>query len=363
MIFVLGATGKVGRALVPALLDAGAAVRALTRDPAKARIDPRADVVRADLETADLPALLDGAERVFVLTQGRRPRSGGRARRRPGGCHPPRQAVHQRCPLRTDGSDHPRPRRSRAGGPRSRTGVDDPAARRVHGQPVRLARLDPRRERRVRARGRSGLRTGPRPGHRRGRHAHLTTSGHEGATYELTGGEALTTEQQVEILAEALGRPVKYVEEPLNRRARTHDAEVRLARRGRRRLLRAEAGVRRARTRRLRHRRAPARPAAADVRRIGRVRTRPRSLPLPGVTTGGDRMAKGLRVLVVDDHPLFRFGVCTLLDAEPGIEIVGEAASGATRSAPPSRCARTSWSWTCTCPTCPGSRRPGTSWP
>jgi DNA-binding NarL/FixJ family response regulator len=40
-------------------------------------------------------------------------------------------------------------------------------------------------------------------------------------------------------------------------------------------------------------------------------------------------MAKGLRVLVVDDHPLFRFGVCTLLDAEPGIEIVGEAASGA----------------------------------
>lgn len=37
----------------------------------------------------------------------------------------------------------------------------------------------------------------------------------------------------------------------------------------------------------------------------------------------------GLRVLVVDDHPLFRFGVCTLLDHEEGIEVVGEAASGA----------------------------------
>ncbi|MEC3978090.1 response regulator transcription factor [Amycolatopsis sp. H20-H5] len=36
-----------------------------------------------------------------------------------------------------------------------------------------------------------------------------------------------------------------------------------------------------------------------------------------------------LRVLVVDDHPLFRFGVCTLLAAEPGIEVVGEAATGA----------------------------------
>src|SRR3954468_15742645 len=39
----------------------------------------------------------------------------------------------------------------------------------------------------------------------------------------------------------------------------------------------------------------------------------------------GDR----LRVLVVDDHPLFRFGVLTLLAAEPGIEVVGEAAGGA----------------------------------
>ena len=36
-----------------------------------------------------------------------------------------------------------------------------------------------------------------------------------------------------------------------------------------------------------------------------------------------------LRVLVVDDHPLFRIGVSTLLAAEPGIEVVGEAASGA----------------------------------
>lgn len=36
-----------------------------------------------------------------------------------------------------------------------------------------------------------------------------------------------------------------------------------------------------------------------------------------------------LRVLVVDDHPLFRIGVSTLLAAEPGIEVVGEAAGGA----------------------------------
>ncbi|RZQ62732.1 response regulator [Amycolatopsis suaedae] len=36
-----------------------------------------------------------------------------------------------------------------------------------------------------------------------------------------------------------------------------------------------------------------------------------------------------VRVLVVDDHPLFRFGLCTMLGAEPVIEVVGEASSGA----------------------------------
>lgn len=37
-----------------------------------------------------------------------------------------------------------------------------------------------------------------------------------------------------------------------------------------------------------------------------------------------------LRVLVVDDHPMFRFGLTAALAAEHGITVIGEAASGAT---------------------------------
>ncbi|MBI2858228.1 MAG: response regulator transcription factor [Chloroflexi bacterium] len=36
-----------------------------------------------------------------------------------------------------------------------------------------------------------------------------------------------------------------------------------------------------------------------------------------------------IRVLVVDDHPIVRDGVCSLLGLTPDIEVIGEAASGA----------------------------------
>lgn len=36
-----------------------------------------------------------------------------------------------------------------------------------------------------------------------------------------------------------------------------------------------------------------------------------------------------IRVLVTDDHPLFRKGIASLLAAEPGFEVVGEASNGA----------------------------------
>ncbi len=45
----------------------------------------------------------------------------------------------------------------------------------------------------------------------------------------------------------------------------------------------------------------------------------------PRTATAG---AAALRVLVVDDHPLFRFGLCAALAQRTDIEVVGEAAGG-----------------------------------
>ncbi|WP_456093952.1 response regulator [Oerskovia douganii] len=58
-------------------------------------------------------------------------------------------------------------------------------------------------------------------------------------------------------------------------------------------------------------------------------RTSPDVPERPG--SGGARTGPGgvLRVLVVDDEPLVRVGLRVILDAEPDLEVVGEAADGA----------------------------------
>lgn len=66
VILVTRATGNVDRRVVVQLLRAGAAVRALTRNPENAGLPD--DVVRTDLSVPDAPgACLEGIEAVFQV--------------------------------------------------------------------------------------------------------------------------------------------------------------------------------------------------------------------------------------------------------------------------------------------------------
>ncbi|MEU7496151.1 SDR family oxidoreductase [Streptomyces griseofuscus] len=67
MIAVTGATGNVGRALVDRLLAAGHPVRALTRDPKRAALPERAEVV--EFRPEEPAALFEGASAVFLYAQ------------------------------------------------------------------------------------------------------------------------------------------------------------------------------------------------------------------------------------------------------------------------------------------------------
>ncbi|MGY0498613.1 SDR family oxidoreductase [Nocardia sp. FBN12] len=68
MILITGATGKVGRAAVDQLHEAGVEVRALVRSPETADLPPGVEVVRGDLaDPGSLDAALDGVHAVFLV--------------------------------------------------------------------------------------------------------------------------------------------------------------------------------------------------------------------------------------------------------------------------------------------------------
>lgn len=67
-ILVTGATGYVGRNVLPQLVSAGVDVRALTRDPARAKVSAGVELVRGDLSWPDsLTEALEGVERMYLF--------------------------------------------------------------------------------------------------------------------------------------------------------------------------------------------------------------------------------------------------------------------------------------------------------
>ncbi|MGY3202550.1 SDR family oxidoreductase [Streptomyces sp. TE5632] len=70
-ILVTGATGTVGRQVVAELLARGHAVRALTRDPARAALPAEVEVVRGDLTEPDhLAPAMEGVTGLHLITFG-----------------------------------------------------------------------------------------------------------------------------------------------------------------------------------------------------------------------------------------------------------------------------------------------------
>lgn len=67
-ILLIGGTGTVGRQVLSQLVERGALVRAMTRNPEGGGLPPQVEVVRGDLTVPDsLDACLDGIETVFLV--------------------------------------------------------------------------------------------------------------------------------------------------------------------------------------------------------------------------------------------------------------------------------------------------------
>lgn len=218
MILVTGATGTVGRQLVTQLAAAGQQVRALSRTPERAGLPPGVEVVAGDLGRPEsLPPALKGTERVFLLSGG--PEGPAHdasliAAARQAGV---RHVVTLSVLGAGYGADDPITRWHLAG---EQTVMDSGMAwtilrpgafmsnalmwaPSVKAQGVvyapfaraRTAAVDPADIAAVAARA-------------------LTQSGHEARIYPLTGPELLSAVDQVEMIGDALGRPLRMVDVP-----------------------------------------------------------------------------------------------------------------------------------------------------
>ena len=72
-----------------------------------------------------------------------------------------------------------------------------------------------------------------------------------------------------------------------------------------------------------------------------------------------NRRPQPTRIVIADDHPIFRDGLRRLLETEPDLKVIGEACDGAeavklARSSSPTSCC-----WTSPCLAIPGWKRCG----
>ncbi|HEY0495234.1 MAG TPA: NAD(P)H-binding protein [Kutzneria sp.] len=212
MIVVAGATGNVGREVVRQLIEVGETVSALTRDPAKAAVPAGATAVTGDLtDPSTLGPALDGASALFLLsgyspeifTEARKAGvrrvvllSGGSAETGDRTNAVARYMLDTEDALRASGLGWTmvRPRMFMTNAfqwtAQIRRGVV-----RAPWADVPSAVIDPADIAAVAAKA-------------------LVSAEHEGREYPVTGPEALRPGDRVRILAEALGRDLRYEAQP-----------------------------------------------------------------------------------------------------------------------------------------------------
>ncbi len=217
MILVTGATGTIGRVLLDQLAATGAPLRAMTRHPGTADLPPGVEVVTGDFDDpASVERAVQGAEKVFLLTAGpegpRHDATLATAAARAGVEHIVKVSSYT---LGDESASDPITTWHRAGEQAVReSGVpftflrptafmsnslmwaDTIASHDTAYAPYGAGRTTVVDHRDIAATAATVL----------------TTTGHAGRTYPLTGPEALSPGEQVAVLSDAVGRPLRYVE-------------------------------------------------------------------------------------------------------------------------------------------------------
>jgi len=216
LILVTGATGDLGPYVVRALLAKQAPIRVLARDPDKVELDPAVDVIAGDLsEAGSLGPAMDGVDQVFMLAPSNlAPTFDANV------VNAAKQAGVQRL-VKISGlgveSNTPdaitrwhlegerlvresgipwtfvRPGEFMTNALYWAWGIKGGGVVREAYGDVKQAMIDPRDIAEVTA-------------------TVLTTDGHEGRAYPLTGPQALSARERTAIMARVLGRELKFVE-------------------------------------------------------------------------------------------------------------------------------------------------------
>jgi uncharacterized protein YbjT (DUF2867 family) len=216
MFVVTAPTGNIGRDLVPLLIAAGGRVRALARDPAKVEAREGLEVVRADLDrSGELAPQLRRADALFLLSPGPNVAAQDTAVITAAKAAGVRRVVM----LSSWGIAF-----DAGGGPAHRPGEE---ALRASGLAFTILRPSEFMSNALRWAGTIAAQGVVYEPGGEGRHAVidprdiaavaakvLTTPGHEGAVYVLTGSEATSPGERVATLARVLGRPLTRVEVP-----------------------------------------------------------------------------------------------------------------------------------------------------